>query len=483
MSMHYEPIIGLEVHVQLKTESKIFCSCSTTFGAAPNSQVCPICLGMPGVLPVLNERVVEFATRLALATKSKINRFSLFARKNYFYPDLPKGYQISQFAEPFCEHGSLDISIDGMQKTIGITRIHLEEDAGKSLHAESFVRDNETLIDVNRCGTPLLEIVSEPDFRSAREAYAYLVKLHQIVVYLGICDGNMEEGSLRCDANVSVRPVNETKFGTRTELKNMNSFHAVEKAIDFEIHRQRALLESGGVVEQQTLLWDADRNVAAPMRSKEYSHDYRYFPDPDLVPIAITPEFIDTIAKNLPELPEAKRERFISDLHLSEYDAAILTEAPDVADYFEAVAALVEDKISAAHWIMGLVMRARKEQGESIDAVIAPAQLAEILLLAEKGTISASSAKMLFDECRKTGRNPHLIVQEKGLLQITDTSEIESFVDKVIAENPKDVQDYLDGNGKVLGFLMGQVMRATSGKAHPQTVMSLLRSKLVKIHS
>jgi aspartyl-tRNA(Asn)/glutamyl-tRNA(Gln) amidotransferase subunit B len=477
--MHYEPIIGLEVHVQLKTNTKIFCGCSTAFGAPPNSQVCPVCLGMPGSLPVLNERVVEFATRLALVTQSNINSYSLFARKNYFYPDLPKAYQISQFEEPFCEHGQLDISVDGKKKTIGITRIHMEEDAGKSLHAESFVRKSETCIDLNRCGTPLLEIVSEPDFRSAREAYEYLVKLRQIVVYLGICDGIMEEGSLRCDANVSIRPMNESRFGTKTELKNMNSFHAVEKAIDFEINRQEILLEHHGVVEQQTLLWDASRNVAEPMRSKEYSHDYRYFPDPDLVPITITQEFIEKISQNLPELPEAKRERFKSEFNLSDYNADILTETPEMAAYFEAVAAQVNDKKNAAHWVMGHVLRALKEHDDSISSIpVTPTYLAEILHLLEKGTINSHTARAVFDECLKTGRQPNAIVQEKDLVQITDECEIETVVDKIIAENPKDVQDYINGNVKVLGFLMGQVMRTMGGKAHPHTVNALLRSKL-----
>ncbi len=478
--MHFEPVIGLEVHVQLKTNTKIFCSCSTTFGAAPNSQVCPVCLGMPGVLPVLNERVVEFATRLALATNSHINDHSIFARKNYFYPDLPKAYQISQFEEPFCEHGSLDIQVEGeAPKTIGITRIHLEEDAGKSLHAESFVGKNETLIDVNRCGTPLAEIVSEPDFRSAKEAYEYLVKLRQIVVYLGICDGNMEEGSLRCDANVSVRPVGQKEFGTKTELKNMNSFRAVEKAIDYEIHRQEMVLESGGTIEQQTLLWDANRNVAEPMRSKEYSHDYRYFPDPDLVPIHITTDYINHVAAEMPELPDAKRHRFQTDLSLPAYDATVLTETPELAAYFESVARLVTDKKLASNWVMGQVLRALKSHSDSIASFpVTPEFLAEILLLLEKKSINAASAKTVFEECLATGVSPQSIVDEKGLSQINDTDEIQAAIDNVIKANPKDVQDYLGGNAKVLGFFMGQVMRATKGKANPQTVNQVLRAQL-----
>ncbi len=478
--MHYEPVIGLEVHVQLKTDTKIFCNCSTTFGAAPNSQVCPVCLGMPGVLPVLNERVVEFATRLALATDCHINDFSVFARKNYFYPDLPKAYQISQFEEPFCEHGHLDIHVEGEEpKTIGITRIHLEEDAGKSLHAESFVGKNETLIDVNRCGTPLAEIVSEPDFRSAKEAYEYLVKLRQIVVYLGICDGNMEEGSLRCDANVSIRPVGQEEFGVKTELKNMNSFRAVEKAIEYEIHRQEMVLESGGRIEQQTLLWDANRNVAEAMRSKEYSHDYRYFPDPDLVPIYVTKEYINKVVTEMPELPESKRLRFTSEFGLPEYDAMVLTESPDLAAYFEQVAGLVNDKKLASNWVMGQVLRALKGHNEAIDHFpVTPPFLAEILHLLEEKTINAATGKIVFDECLATGKEPKVIVEEKGLAQINDTDEIESAINDVIQANPRDVEDYLGGNGKVLGFFMGQVMRATKGKANPQTVNQLLRDKL-----
>ena len=478
--MHYEPVIGLEVHVQLKTDTKIFCKCSTTFGAAPNSQVCPVCLGMPGVLPVLNERAIEFAIRLALATQSRINNHSIFARKNYFYPDLPKSYQISQIEEPFCELWHLDIHVEGEEpKSIGITRIHLEEDAGKSLHAESFVARDETLIDINRCGTPLLEIVSEPDFRSAKEAYEYLAKLRQIVVYLGICDGNMEEGSLRCDANVSVRPLGQPEFGIKTELKNMNSFRAVEKAIDYEIHRQEMVLESGGLIEQQTLLWDANRNIAEPMRSKEYSHDYRYFPDPDLVPVRISREYIDSVAENMPELPEAKRLRFTAEYELPEYDATVLTESPELAAYFEELADMVNDKKLASNWVMSHVLRALKSHDESIRTFPVTAKfLADILKLLEKKTISAASGKTVFEACLETGKAPIAIVEEKGLAQITDTDEIESAVNEVIAAHPKDVEEYLGGKTKVIGFFMGQVMRATKGKANPQTVSELLRNKL-----
>lgn len=478
--MHYEPVIGLEVHVQLTTNTKIFCNCSTSFGAAPNSQVCPVCLGMPGVLPVLNSKVVEFATRLALATHCRINPHSIFARKNYFYPDLPKSYQISQFEEPFCEHGYLDINVeDSPAKRIGITRIHMEEDAGKSLHAESFVGKDESLVDVNRCGTPLLEIVSEPDFASPQEAYAYLVQLRQIVVYLGICDGNMEEGSLRCDANVSIRPLGETTLGTKTELKNMNSFRAVERALAYEIHRQESILDHGGVIEQQTLLWDANRNVAEAMRSKEYSHDYRYFPDPDLVPLTISDDYIAKVEKQIPELPEAKRHRFINEYNLPEYDAMVLTDTPELAAYFESVARHIKDKKMVSNWVMGSVLRALKEGTSPLSELkVTPDFLAELLLLIEKGTIHTKAAKQVFDECLKSGQSPTHIVEEKGLIQITDTNEIEAVIEGVLADNADDVRDYLAGKEKVLGFFVGQVMRASRGKANPKMVNRLLREKL-----
>ena len=478
--MNYEPVIGLEVHVQLKTDSKIFCGCSTKFGAPPNSQVCPVCLGMPGVLPVLNAKVAEFAARLALATDCRINTRSILARKNYFYPDLPKAYQISQFEEPFCEFGKLDIQVEGEEpRSIGITRIHMEEDAGKSLHSESFVGKNETLIDLNRCGTPLLEIVSEPDFRSPQEAYEYLVKIRQIVVFLGICDGNMEEGSLRCDANVSIRPAGEKKLGTKTELKNMNSFRAVEKALAYEIHRQEMVLDNGGIIEQQTLLWDANRNVAEAMRNKEYSHDYRYFPDPDLVPLNISDEFVENIKKTMPELPEAKRSRFQSEYNLPEYDAGVLTESPQLADYFETTAKAVRDKKAASNWIMGQVLKAVKDIGGNLaDLKVTPAYLAEILMMLDSQKINANAAKTVFEDCLKTGKAPAHIVNEKGLTQVSDTGAIESAIADVISNHANDVQDYLAGNDKVLGFLIGQVMRATKGKANPKMVNELLREKL-----
>lgn len=476
----YEPVIGLEIHIQLLTDSKIFCSCSTKFGAEPNSQVCPICLGMPGVLPVLNRKVVEFAIKLALATDCKINKRSIFARKNYFYPDLPKGYQISQFEEPICEFGKLEIELDdGTKKTVHIHRIHMEEDAGKSMHAEAYVSADETLVDVNRCGVPLLEIVSEPDIHSPKEAYAYLQRMRQIVRYLGICDGNMEEGSLRCDANISMRPVGSKTLGVKTELKNMNSFHSVEKALEFEIKRQTKILQQGGKIEQESLLWDADRNVAEPMRSKEFSHDYRYFPEPDLVPVVVDQKWIDEIAASMPELPVAKKERFVRDYNLPVYDATLLTEDLAIANYFEKVAQQVKDKKMASNWVMGEVLRAVKENRTDIDALkVTPDYLAEIIHMIEDNTISGKIAKTVFDEVRKTGKKPADVVKEKGMQQISDTSAIESVIDQVLQDNPNEVQSYLAGKEKVIGFLIGQIMRATSGKANPKTVNQLLRDKL-----
>jgi aspartyl-tRNA(Asn)/glutamyl-tRNA(Gln) amidotransferase subunit B len=478
--MKYESVIGLEVHIHLLTSSKIFCSCATLFGAPQNSQVCPICLGMPGVLPVLNRKAVDFALRLALATHSTINSQSVFARKNYFYPDLPKGYQISQFEEPFCEHGTLSIPMEnGSQKKIGLTRIHLEEDAGKSIHAESYVAQDETLVDINRCGVPLLEIVSDPDMCSAREAFSYLVTLRQLVRYLDICDGNMEEGSLRCDANVSIRPQGSTRLGVKTELKNMNSFRSVERAIEFEIKRQIHILEQGGTIQQQSLLWDADRNSATPMRSKEFSHDYRYFPEPDLVPVQISSEQIQLTAQAMPELPITKKNRFASEYHLPDYDIEVLTEDRQIADYYEAVASQVKDKKIVSNWIMGEVLRILKEQKLKInDLKVTSTYLAQIIKMIEEGVISNKIAKQVFDECASGGHAPEQIVKELGLVQISDESAIEAIVDQVLRQNPDEVQAFLAGKEKMLGFFVGQVMRATNGKANPQAVNEILRKKI-----
>ncbi len=480
--MKYEPVIGLEVHAQLLTKSKIFCRCSTTFGADPNCQTCPICLGMPGVLPVLNKLAVEFAIKMALATDCRIAENSIFARKNYFYPDLPKGYQISQYEEPLCEDGYIEIEIDGRIKKIGITRIHLEEDAGKSIHAEAFVGENETLIDVNRCGTPLIEIVGEPDIRLPKEAYLYLTRLRQIVRYLEICDGNMEEGSLRCDANVSVRKHGTKEFGVKTELKNMNSLRGVEKALEFEIERQIQTLERGGKVVQQTLLWDADKNVSIPMRSKEFAHDYRYFPEPDLIPLQIKSEWIEKVRQALPELPAVRRNRLVEQYGLPQYDADVLTETKALVDYFEETTKISGDAKTTSNWIMGEVLRVLKEARIDIkDLKIKPAELAALIKLIKDGTISGKIAKSVFDEMVTNGKKPDEIIKEKGLLQISDSAELEKHVLSVIDKNPDEVKKFLSGQEQVLGFLVGQIMKATRGRANPKVVNDILRRELGKL--
>ncbi|MBN1540885.1 Asp-tRNA(Asn)/Glu-tRNA(Gln) amidotransferase subunit GatB [candidate division KSB1 bacterium] len=479
--MPYEPVIGLEVHIQLATESKIFCSCSTRFGADPNTQVCPICSGMPGVLPILNRRVVEFALLLGLATRCRINPRAVFARKNYFYPDLPKGYQISQFALPFCEAGAVDIEVDGQKKSIRINRIHAEEDAGKSMHAEAYVGADETLIDLNRCGVPLLEVVSEPDLRSPKEAHAYLVSFRQIVRYLGICDGNMEEGSLRCDANVSLRPTGTKTLGTKTEIKNMNSFAHVEKALTYEIARQLDVLETGGAIEQETRLWNSERGTTEPMRSKEFSHDYRYFPEPDLVPMEVSTEWIEQVRSELPELPEQKRRRFMEEFDLSDYDARILSEDRQTADYFERVAVGSGDARGAATWVMGEVARSLNERKEPIETLRATSDhLIDLLKLTAEGRINRTIARDVFELVLESGRKPEEIVREKGWAQISDTVALEKAIEAVLRENPAEVEAFYSGREKVFGFLMGQVMRQTQGQANPQAVTQLLRQRLAE---
>ncbi len=475
----YEAVIGLEVHVQLLTNSKIFSSSSAAFGGAPNSKVDPVCLGLPGVLPVLNRQTVNFAMRVGLATNCKIGRHSIFARKNYFYPDLPKGYQISQFEEPVCEHGYLDFEVNGQMKRVGITRIHLEEDAGKSIHAEEFVGSDETLVDVNRCGVPLVEIVSEPDIRLASEAVAYLVELRRIVQYLGLCDGNMEEGSLRCDANISIRPVGGTELGVKTELKNMNSISGVENAINYEIHRQIELLESGGAVTQQTLLWNADKGIARAMRSKEYSHDYRYFPDPDLVPLEISDAWLQEVKSALPELPRARKNRLIAEYKLPQYDAEVLTATRPLADYFEATAGACADAKAASNWIMGEVLRYLKENEITIEAFsVPPGEIAELLNLVGDGTINLKVARIVFGAMLETGKRAAVIVKEKGLVQVSDTAQITAQVRMVLSDHPAEVEKYVAGKEQVVGFLVGQVMRATRGQANPKIVNEVLRTEL-----
>jgi aspartyl-tRNA(Asn)/glutamyl-tRNA(Gln) amidotransferase subunit B len=474
--MHYKAVIGLEVHAQLLTDSKIFCGCSTEFGAEPNSQICPVCTAQPGVLPVLNKKVVEFGIKAALATHGEIASTSQFARKNYFYPDLPKGYQISQYEFPLARGGYIEIDKNGSKKKIGITRIHMEEDAGKLLHDE---RAPVSYVDLNRTGVPLLEIVSEPDIRSPEEAGEYLRKLRSILRYLEVCDGNMEEGSFRCDANVSVMPEGAKEFGTRTELKNMNSFRHVEHALEYEIYRQTEVLKEGGKVIQETRLWNEPKNVTESMRGKEEAHDYRYFPDPDLVLLKVDEAWIEKVEKDLPELPDEKVERFTKDYNLPGYDASVLTTESDIADYFESVVLAGAAPKLASNWIMVELMRELKENKIDIqDSPIAPKAMAELIGLIEDGTISGKIAKTVFSEMYKTQKSPEDIVREKGLVQITDTGEIEEVIERVILNNPKEAKDYKAGKDKLLKFFIGQVMKETKGKANPQMVNDILVEKL-----
>ncbi len=477
----YEAVIGLEVHAQLLTQSKAFCSCTTQFGNSANSNTCPVCLGMPGVLPVLNRNLVEYIIKMGLATNCTITPKSIFARKNYFYPDLPKGYQISQYEEPICQHGFLDVELnDGTTKHIGITRIHMEEDAGKSIHD----MDVDTLVDVNRCGVPLIEIVSEPDIRTAHEAYQYLSMIKQIVTYLGICDGNMEEGSLRCDANISVRLKGAEKFGTKTEVKNMNSFRNVERAIEYEIKRQIDLIEEGGKVVQETLLWDANKNVAMPMRSKEEAHDYRYFPDPDLVPVVVSKEWEESIRTTLPELPVSRRNRFVNEYALPKYDADILTLERDLADYYEhTVSSLLkkdtESFKSVSNWVMTDVLRVVKEDHIAVsDFPVSPEHLSAMINLILEGTISGKIAKDVFAEMLKTKEHPKVIVERKGLVQVSDMGAIEKVIDEILAKNAGQIEAYRGGKSQVFGFFVGETMKAMKGKANPKVVNEILQKKL-----
>ena len=474
--MEFEPVIGLEVHAQLRTDSKIFCSCSTQFGAGPNTHTCPVCLGMPGVLPVLNRKVVEYTIKMALATHCRINRENSFARKNYFYPDLPKGYQISQYAYPLAEEGGIEVEVDGDKKRIGITRIHMEEDAGKLIHDEHFPS---SYVDLNRTGVPLIEIVSEPDIRSAEEAAAYLRRIHEILVYLEICDGNMEEGSFRCDANVSLRPRGQEEFGTRAELKNMNSFRNVQRALEYEIKRQQYVLEAGGEVVQETRLWDDAQGVTIPMRSKEEAHDYRYFPDPDLVTIAVSDAWIEEIRGTMPELPLEKRERFLRDYQIPPYDAGVLTTSRALADYYEEVVRLCGQPKVASNWVMGDILRFLKEDKRDIrDCPITAASLAEMIRLIEDGAISGKMAKEVSEEMYQTGKAPQTVIAEKGLVQITDEGALATVIEQIMAANPTQLAQYRGGKDKLFGFFVGQVMKATQGKANPQLINDLLKKML-----
>ena len=478
--MKFEPVIGLEIHAQLSTNTKIFCGCSTRFGADANTQTCPVCLGMPGVLPVLNQKVVEYAVLMGLAVNCQIREKSVFARKNYFYPDLPKGYQISQYEEPICEHGHVTIQLEnGESKHVGITRIHLEEDAGKSVHEESYVREDESLVDVNRCGIPLIEIVSEPEMFSPEEAYLYLTKLRQMLRWLGVCDGNMEEGSLRCDANISMRPAGTKGLGTKTELKNMNTFRGVEKALAYEIRRQSRILESGGEVKQQTLLWDESAGVARSMRGKEDAHDYRYFPDPDLLPLIVNQDWQQTIAASLPELPDGRKKRWQAEYGLSEYECGVLNEEKTLSDYADDLLSKVKDPKKGANWIMGEVLAWLNEQSAGIDDFpVKTETLAEIIRHIEKGTLSHSAGKQVFEEILKNGGAPESIIKKLGLAQVSDSSELESMVDVVLRDHQTEVETFLKGKERVLGFLVGQVMKASRGKANPGMVNELIREKL-----
>ncbi|MDO8721963.1 MAG: Asp-tRNA(Asn)/Glu-tRNA(Gln) amidotransferase subunit GatB [Syntrophales bacterium] len=474
--MEYEPVIGLEVHAHLLTETKIFCGCSAKFGAAPNHHTCPICLGMPGVLPVLNRKVVEYAMKMSLAIHCRINGECSFARKNYFYPDLPKGYQISQYSDPLAEQGWVDIEVDGGRKRIGITRIHMEEDAGKLIHDE---HSPVSLVDLNRTGVPLIEIVSEPDMRSPEEAAAYLKRIHEILVYLAVCDGNMEEGSFRCDANVSLRPKGETAFGTRTELKNMNSFRNVQRAIEYEIKRQGYVLDGGGQVVQETRLWDDAQGVTNSMRSKEDAHDYRYFPDPDLVPLVASNAWIAEIETGMPELPLEKRDRFLNEYQLTAYDAGVLTSSRAMADYYEEAVKLSGRPKIAANWVMGDVLRLLNEDRRDIkSSPISPASLAEMIKLIEAGTISGKMAKEIVEEMYKSGKPPQAVIKENGMVQLTDEEAIAEIIAGVMAANPAQLAQYRSGKDKLFGFFVGQAMKATQGKANPQIINELLKKML-----
>jgi aspartyl-tRNA(Asn)/glutamyl-tRNA(Gln) amidotransferase subunit B len=478
MTDKYEAVIGLEVHAQLLTKSKIFCGCSTKFGASANTQTCPVCLGLPGVLPVLNREAVNYAIMMALATGSRIEPACRFARKNYFYPDLPKGYQISQYEQPLATGGHVEIGLNGHVKVIGLTRIHMEEDAGKSVHDGG---GDTTLVDLNRAGVPLLEIVSEPDMRLPEEAVEYLRKLREILRYLEICDGNMEEGSFRCDANISVRPVGETKLGTKAEVKNMNSFRYVQKALEYEIKRQIDILDGGGRIVQETRLWDTNKGITVSMRSKEEAHDYRYFPEPDLVPLEVSEDWHSETRKRLPELPAEKRDRFIREYEIPEYDAGVLTASRALADFFEGSIKEYRKPKVISNWIMGDLLRELKISGIDVDeALIKPVQLSKMIKMIDDGIISGKIAKTVFEEIYKTGKDPEVIVKEQGLIQITDESEIEGYAERVIAENPKEAEAYRGGKDKLIGFFVGQVMKLSGGRANPAVVNEMIIKRLNK---
>jgi len=487
--MEYEAIIGLEVHAQLLTRSKLFCGCSTRFGAPPNSHTCPVCLGLPGSLPVLNEQAVRMAVRTALALGCKINQTSIFARKNYFYPDLPKGYQISQFELPLGERGRVTVYsgerneagriVNRVEKSFGITRLHMEEDAGKSIHDGMPESDEKSYVNLNRCGMPLVEIVSEPDLRSSQEAYDYMTYLRKALLYLGVCDGNMEEGSLRCDANVSVRVRGTGTMGTKVEIKNLNSFRFLQKALDFEIRRQTDLLTNHDSITQETRLWDEARECTSPMRSKEEAHDYRYFPEPDLPPLKLDPAWLRRVKDSLPELPDAKLKRFLSEYGLADDDALLLTTTFEMAQYFEECARTSGNPRLAANWIMGDLAFALKESGKDIEGCpVSASALAALIQRIESGEISGKIAKKVFVEMYKTGEEPSLVIERLGLSQISDEASLESAIDKIIAAHPKQLEEYKAGKKKLLGFFVGQVMRETKAQANPKILNEVLKKKL-----
>jgi aspartyl-tRNA(Asn)/glutamyl-tRNA(Gln) amidotransferase subunit B len=477
--MDYEVVIGLEVHAQLATQSKIFCGCSTAFGAPPNTQTCPVCLGMPGVLPVLNRRVTEFAIKTALACHGEVVPRCRFARKNYFYPDMPKNYQISQYDEPLIVGGYVEVPTPEGMKRIRLVRIHLEEDVGKSIHGEHLDDPRASYVDFNRSGVPLMEIVSEPDVSSPEEAKLYLQRLRTLLQYLAVCDGNMEEGSFRCDANVSLRLRGAREYGTKIEIKNMNSFRNVQRALEYEVIRQAKALNAGEKLVQETRLWDANRGVTRAMRSKEFAHDYRYFPEPDLVPLTTTREWVEEIRRSLPELPDARMQRFVAEYGIPEYDAGVVTSSKALADYYEACIKRYPKPKVVSNWIMVELLRALNRDGLEVEqARVTPENLVALLSLVDDGTISGTMAKTVFDAMYETGKTAAEVVQEKGLRQISDENALVAAIEEVLANNPTEVEEFRNGRDKLLGFFMGQVMKATQGKANPQVVNKLLREKL-----
>ena len=475
--MMFEAVIGVEVHAQLRTDSKMFCGCGTTFGLSANSQTCPVCLGLPGSLPVINRTAIEMAVRAGLALNCTITANNRFARKNYFYPDLPKGYQISQYEDPICQHGWIEVVVGTVTKRVRVRRAHLEEDAGKNVHGAGTAGSR---VDLNRAGTPLLEIVTEPDMSSADEVVAYLKGLRDVLMYLDVCDGNMEEGSFRCEPNLSLRPVGQREFGTKVELKNINSFKYVKDAVEYEIKRQTKVLNEGGKIYQETRLWNIDRGETAVMRSKEEAHDYRYFPDPDLVPLQLNEDWIDGFRSSLPELPAVRTHRFITEYGLPEYDAGVITTSKGMADYFESCLKLFKDPKTVSNWVMGELTRELNNSGTDIAvSPVSPDRLVDLLTMVGKGVISLKVAREIFPELYRSGKTPQQIVQEKELTQVSDEGALRKIIDEVLSKNPVQVGQFKEGKQQVLGFLVGQVMKASGGKANPGKVNELLKNKLI----